>query len=589
VGNARGTYSDTILFGGKDASGNYLGDIWVLRAYGASITKSGQQWGGFGNGQLQTGVNAAGQGVSVQYLTTCASQKGTQTSSASGHGPSQSSSPSTSTAFHRFNTSLAHKALAPISVAMLFPTIILYRLSLPSTSSPSLQHHLGLRYASVLMLIVAYGAGLAGLAFSFTSISTSGSAVLPRGVTSSSAVLKTLHGQAGLALFIALYCVVPLVFLAFFLRSRLLTSPREIVRAERSRADSSDTAEKLNSYKSTTDTNQQSGVRTPAPTSSPGHSPSRRRLGFWFRSKEGRISSESAIESESQVPRTFEVVSRPVRTRQPSAGGSPNLHEPTHRSTPRNLSDLSWLERRRSVNVMVRTEADGQGSLTDVVGCSQGDLDYALMQLNNRVHSSTPATTTHLSGQALSDPPSAKVQEPVVPRKEETVLHVLMHVLILALCILSLVELRHRASLGLFAAFLAWTVAFYAILVILSWNGHPRYSTLTVLLGRIRGNSRSADPGGTPSASRPISTVGTDQFPFPQESRSPYFHQPSFHPAPEDDLHSASYAGLRSEIEEIDSDEDEETRQRRIEDEIARRDVSIVTVPKRKLWVVNPS
>jgi len=82
--------------------------------------------------------------------------------------------------------------------------------------------------------------------------------------------------------------------------------------------------------------------------------------------------------------------------------------------------------------------------------------------------------------------------------------------------------------------------------------------------------------------------AGTDQFPFPQESRSPYLHQPLFSPTGEDDIHSASYAGLRSEPEES-SDEDEEARQRRIEDEIARRDVSIVTVPKRKLWVVNPS
>jgi hypothetical protein len=213
------------------------------------------------------------------------------------------------------------------------------------------------------------------------------------------------------------------------------------------------------------------------------------------------------------------------------------------------------------------------------------------MQLDNRVHSSTPATTTHLSAQALSDPPSAKVQEPLVPRKEETVLHVAMHILILALCILSLVELWHRASLGLFAAFVTWTAVFYAMLVILSWNGRPRYSTLTVLLGRIRGNPHFiAVPVGTPSASRPISMVGTDQYPFPQEPRGPYLHQPSSHPAAEDDLHSTSYAGVRSETEEIDSDEDEETRQRRIEDEIGRRDVSIVTVPKRnRLWVVNPS
>lgn len=212
------------------------------------------------------------------------------------------------------------------------------------------------------------------------------------------------------------------------------------------------------------------------------------------------------------------------------------------------------------------------------------------MQLNNRVQSSTPATTTHLSAQALSDPPLAKVQRPLVPRKEEIVLHVLTHVLILALCTLSLLELWRRAPLGLFVAFLVWTVASYVIIVILSWSGRPRYSILTVLLGRIRGDSQFiAAPTGTPSASRPISMAGTDQFPFPPEPRSPYLHQPLYHAAPEDDLHSSSYAGLRSEPEETSSDEDEETRQRRIEDEIARRDVSIVTVPKRKLWVVNPS
>ena len=169
-------------------------------------------------------------------------------------------------------------------------------------------------------------------------------------------------------------------------------------------------------------------------------------------------------------------------------------------------------------------------------------------------------------------------------------LRALMHILILALCTLSLVELWNRASKGIFAAFLIWTVVFYVILVVLSWNGRPRYSTLTAVLFSIRGARRlTSGPIGTPSASRPISMAGTDQFPFPQEVRSPYLHQPLFHAAPEDDLTSASYAGLRSEPEELESDEDEETRQRRIEDEIGRRDVSIVTVPKRKLWVVNPS
>jgi len=213
------------------------------------------------------------------------------------------------------------------------------------------------------------------------------------------------------------------------------------------------------------------------------------------------------------------------------------------------------------------------------------------MQMNNRGPASTPATTTHLSAQALSDPPSAtKLRRPVIPTKEEIALRVLMHTLILALCILSLVELWKRAPKGLFVAFLIWTVLFYVILAFLSWNGRPRYSTLTALMYSIRGTRRLTSASiGTPNASRPISMAGTDQTPFPQEPRSPYLHQQSFHAAGEDDLHSASYAGLRSEPEEAESEEDEEARQRRIEDEIGRRDVSIVTVPKRKLWIVNPS
>jgi|SRR5712672_37846 len=212
------------------------------------------------------------------------------------------------------------------------------------------------------------------------------------------------------------------------------------------------------------------------------------------------------------------------------------------------------------------------------------------MQLNNRGHASTPATTTQISAQALTDPPPAKLQRPMIPTKEEIVLRTFMHVLILGLCILSLVELWNRAPLGLFIAFLIWTTAFYAVLFIMSWHGRPRYSTLTALLSSLRGTARyMSAPVGTPSVSRPISMAGTDQFPFPPEPRSPYLQQPLFHTAPDDDLRSSSYAGLRSETEEVESDEDEETRQRRIEDEMARRDVSIVTVPKRKLWVVNPS
>lgn len=385
VGSSRLSYSDTIIFGGQDSSGNYLSDMWVLRAYGASVTKSGQQWSGFGSGNLQTGVNANGAGVSVQYITTCAKAIGSSQSSPSGSGhgsptdpPSSSSTSSSARQSYPFDTSFIHKSLAPISLALLHPTVIFYRLSLPPTSGPPLQLSFGLRCASVLVLIVAYGVGLVGLAYSFTSISTSGIGNVRLSVRSipSNAVLKTAHGQVGLALFIALYGLIPLFFLASYLRWRIFASSRAIVgkiRVERTRADSSDTAEKLNSYRTATDANQQDAnqqgaVGSSAPPSSPGHTPSWRHLGLWFRSKDAKESSETASESESPVQRTFEVINRPARTRNPSAGGTPTFYEHAHRSSnvPRNLSELSWLERRRSVNVMVRTRVNGQGHLTEV-------------------------------------------------------------------------------------------------------------------------------------------------------------------------------------------------------------------------------
>lgn len=366
VGSSRGSYSDTIIFGGQDISGTYLSDIWVLRAYDASVTQSGQQWSGFGSGNLQTGVNANGAGVSVQYISTCATALASpQTSSPTGSGrgsptaspPSSSSSRPFSDLSTPFDTSITHKSLAPISLALLFPTVILYRLSLPSTSGSPSQLSFALRRASVLVLIVAYGAGITGLVSSFSSITASSSGSLSRRATSSNKVLKTTHGQAGLALFIALYGLIPLLFAAFYLRRRMFASPRDIVgkiRAERSRADSSDTAEKLNAYRNPADSSQQGITRPPATASSAGYTPSGKRLGFWFQSREGRTSSESASESESPPPRTFEVVNRPARTRHPSAGGAPSFYEHAHRTTtPRNLSDLSWLERRRSVNAMV--------------------------------------------------------------------------------------------------------------------------------------------------------------------------------------------------------------------------------------------
>lgn len=161
------------------------------------------------------------------------------------------------------------------------------------------------------------------------------------------------------------------------------------------------------------------------------------------------------------------------------------------------------------------------------------------------------------------------------------------HVLVLGLCILSLVALWYSAPVSLFAIFLLWTVLFYITLFVFAWQGRPTRSLLTALITYLRakaGHTTPAIPPGTPG-SRPLSMAGTEQFLF--DSRGPYLHHPPYRTAVHDDP-MMTPLGPRSEDTD-DDDIDEDTRQRQIEEEMGRREVSIVTVPKRRLWVANPS
>jgi hypothetical protein len=160
----------------------------------------------------------------------------------------------------------------------------------------------------------------------------------------------------------------------------------------------------------------------------------------------------------------------------------------------------------------------------------------------------------------------------------------------LGLCILSLVELWARASRPIFVVFLIWVVGFYIAFFTLAWNGHPRESLVAIAFSRLRSNPPHNEETFTSSSSRPMSSVMPDSAVL-TESRSPYLHhQPLFRatysPGLDEDPPSARPA---DSPEDFDNDEDEDTRQRRMEDEMNRRDVSIVTVPRRKLYLTNPS
>ncbi|THV08579.1 hypothetical protein K435DRAFT_847430 [Dendrothele bispora CBS 962.96] len=579
VGGSSGTYSDTLVFGGRDSDGNYLSEVWLLRAYFGSVTPSQPHWSGFGNGQLQSGVNSTGRGVQVQYLTSCATQiasspaststKPTQTRSDS--PASATGSPSTTPSASRgpiYDTAITHKILAPLSLALFMPAFLLFRsYSPPYNSHERSPQYIAVVYFSGLLILVSYGLGLAGLATSFTSLSfipaTTSSTLFKRSPSSSN-FLQTGHGRAGLAFFLGLYGVVPLLCFWSMLPNRYTrvdAAPSEDDKEEereQATATSMDTAEKL---RTRTARSASQSLNTSSRPASPRHrthswGPSV----LWRPSHERRVSTDSDSVSDTSPRRAFEVVNRPNRTRRPSAGVlSTPVSSESRRTPSRSLGDIDWLQRRRSVGAV-------------------GELDYALtLATRARESPSTPATIDAMLLAHQKEQPDTR---PELPNTFQIIIRSLFHVFLLGLSIIGLVALWTDAPKATFIVFLVWLALFYAVLAVQAWYKYPSTSVLATMVTRLR-----SEPQELPKQSYAPSTTPLEQYPFPTHD-GPYVHDPPFRVASDDQSH----LGPRSVENDDDDDEDEDARQRRIESEMGRREVSIVTTQlKRKLWVTNPS
>ncbi|KAJ4478048.1 hypothetical protein J3R30DRAFT_3888162 [Lentinula aciculospora] len=551
VGSTSGAYSDTLVFGGRDLSGNYLNEVWLLRAYNGAVTSSDTQWSGFGDGTLQTGVNANGAGVDVQFITTCASatSPGSSSSSSSSStatsGPVSSSGSNPGSSVSTYDTSTVHKILAPLSIALLSSIVTSGRMFFPTFNTQVLTKSM---IAYSLSLLVCFGLGIAGLVSAFTSISLiSPSSNLSKRSTSTSFHLHT-----------ALFGLLPLLWLS----SRRVNNPSKVksqsegVASDKQHITSADTAEKLK----TTQSRSRTPSRPPSPrprTHSWGPSI------LWRPSTDRRPSSDSDSNSSAgpqvaltqaaltpaEAPRTFEVVNRPPRVRRTHMDGTP----------VGSLQDVDWLQRRRSLNTV-------------------DALDYALTEAQRsreRALLLTPAT---------NNAPTHLHIIPQMPDTQGILLHILLQSFILGLIIISIIKLW-SSSLAGFIVFLIWTVAFYIALAVLAWNGKPNTSILTVVLARLRAKpaiQSSQELNQYMASQTPLSAP--DHYAFPQGS-GPYYHEPPFQAASTD----LSHGGPRS-METDDDEEDEDARQQRIEGEMDRREiVTVTTVPRRKLWVANPS
>jgi hypothetical protein len=185
----------------------------------------------------------------------------------------------------------------------------------------------------------------------------------------------------------------------------------------------------------------------------------------------------------------------------------------------------------------------------------------------------TPATMDPL----LSAPISPRNNPIVLPPFVDIVLRVILHAVLLGICVLTLIALWNWAPKAGFAIFLVWTILFYVAMFSLSWFGRPEKSILSVMMYRLRGANFSASDG------QALQSPQNDQ---PSTLEGPYLHQPPFRHATREEL---AHARPLSITTDDDDDIDDDTRQRMIEEEMERRDVSIVTVPRRKLWIANPS
>lgn len=250
---------------------------------------------------------------------------------------------------HLFNTSLVHKILAPVSLIILQLMFLCFRLASPFYQGVGLRRAL-YGYISFALALVAYALGAAGIATSFITLS----APTP---STSGRHLQTGHGIAGLIFFSLLYILVPVLLLISSWRRHPRDTPKpfENERIGPEQVQSPDTIEKVDPFSGPSRSVPHS-VRDASLPPSP-----RPRTNSWggmmSRSYEGRLSSDSESIGSASPQRGFEVVNRPSRARKAS-GGSWRLPPPGESSldhfATRSLQEIDWLQRRRSLNAVVR-------------------------------------------------------------------------------------------------------------------------------------------------------------------------------------------------------------------------------------------
>ncbi|KAG9040174.1 hypothetical protein FRB95_000103 [Tulasnella sp. JGI-2019a] len=614
-----GSWSDTIIFGGKDVTtGQLTNEMWILRAYNDAVQSSSQHWGGYGNGVLQSGINATGTGVTTQFLSSCAERlspiSSTTTTSQPSAGPTSLPTPVSvpKDSQSLLDHSPVNQYLSPLSIGLLLAAILLFRASSCSCVTPLLTRTAS-RFCSMsgLMLVSAYATGIAGFALGAKESTRQQIATSRRrsvNASTSGSFVSTAHGKVALVLFIVLYVLIPVWGIVLVLTRRraprLPESSETRPSLQDHRKDTDETAivasgsaaaaEKERHTENSEDSSaillheknngRASRDRSPPPAEEDegeefpigGRARSSRTSGLFSNPissyrppKQSQTAASPAASSTAppspEITPKFEVVNRPTRTSLHQAS-QPSLFAGTHMS--RNPSDISWLAKRRSIGLY-------------------GQLDYELSHRNNGT-AKVPSPRPQSDLQPTTTPIPAQTPPTMPKRMLRLWFNVALQVVVLWALLFWLVTFSLIHSTPGLAVMAVCLVVFYTGMIGLAWAKRPDHSILVVLVTRLRGDSATSPTAYQPAAVSAHRPTHSNQ---PSGSNHPYLHSPAFRAVPggDDDIFSRSTHGARSMDSDgaDDDEEDDDARQARIEEEMARRDVSIFTVPKRRLVVRN--
>ncbi|KAH8929118.1 hypothetical protein BT69DRAFT_1276546 [Atractiella rhizophila] len=567
---ARGTV-DVLVFGGREVeTGDALNDLWVLRLHGGNPVTDSVQGG-------------------MTYLSQCATKVVIPPSTTSSSAPTTSTSttstttPAVTSHSDQWTVSSSHQYLSGLSIVIALPSILLLRYA---SSPPS-------TFLGFSTLAISYTLGVAGAAIGLSTakVEDEDKTLIRRADTPASepSILSTLHAQVGVAVFAVVYGALPLLYLLLFCRGVRNKEDME-------KGQTVSQTEKVPIGIPLLEPTEEKTPMSPnsefslIPTPPSAHHfegnrnvnvsrPLRRPSAHSSVFENSDSDTDEDADASPNPPSAWKFKKRPrlVKQRRDKAGsmsgatvaGEEGLNEVAegeelNEFKPRSnsVSSFQVLNRKRQSTA----SQPGRSSTSDLG--SRPETPAPLLTSHSRNQSYMSTFNSYLNGssqyqsvnmQANASDTARSTNSPRMPphvheyrriTKRQCIAAIALHVALIFSAIYLLATL-FSTSKGLFGAFLAWVLIFYVLFILLAAKGHPQNSSVAILLER---RKTQATPPNVPSE-LPSKNVP------PQNIRR----------------------GSSDDTAELEEEDDDDAAERRLSE----REVQVMTIPKRKLSVIN--